>query len=127
MELQQGDHKRHSDLLGEEHSIRIMLILLALFCVIFLSSCVYISSHIKGIIGSHIEGIGEALMSNEERATIVNAFNVGDREALHALFSEKAQSECENLDEQMEQMFAFVPGEIVSWTLRSFSSSESVD
>lgn len=109
-----------------------MLILLALFCVIFLSSCVYISSHIKGIIGSHIEGIGEALMSNEERATalaeqIVNAFNVGDREALHALFSEKAQSECENLDEQMEQMFAFVPGEIVSWTLRSFSSSESVD
>ena len=112
---------------------KIILMLLVVLGVVFLSSCSYIISHVKGIIGSHIAGIAEEVMSNEERAAalveeIVSAFNAGDREAMRALFSEKAQSECEDLDDQIDQMFSFIQGEIVSWEMDDgFSSSRSIE
>jgi hypothetical protein len=57
---------------------------------------------------------------------ILDALKNDDKEALKALFSEKALSEADDMEGQLDYLFDFFQGSVESWERTGFSSGESI-
>ena len=78
---------------------------------------------------SVIEGI---LMSEEQHADermeqIMTAINNKDREALESLFSKEALDEADDFDNEIDYLFDFLEGNLVSWERDGWASSKSIE
>ena len=102
----------------------ILLTLLVLSGLLLLSSCAKIG------IGSNGGGVpvSEDKKADARMNQIVSAIKDTDKEALKSLFSKKALDEDKNLENELDNLFGFLQGNIDTWALEDgWSSSESID
>ena len=70
--------------------------------------------------------MGEEAQADNRMEEIVSAIKEEDSEAMKAMFSSKAQDESEELDQEIEEMFTFIEGDITKWKNDQWSSDESI-
>ena len=79
-----------------------------------------------------INNVGAIFESDENRANarmnqILTAIKSKDSDILKSLFSKKALTEAINFDSDINFLFNFIQGDIVSWELNGWPSDESIE
>lgn len=97
---------------------RKFLLFAAIICI-FLGGCKEKEDRINEWLGSEDD------MSNAIMKEIVEALDAKDEEALKNMFSKPALGKTENLDQQIEDMFEFYQGKIVSYDGSASSSTRT--
>lgn len=78
------------------------------------------------------EGEGNMVYTDEDSVArsrfeqILEAIENRDNAMLKSLYSEKALSESENIDESIDRLFELIKGSVESWELEGWSSGESI-
>ena len=67
---------------------------------------------------------GDSFYADERFQILLTAIEEEDKEAIINLFSMTSIEEIENLDQELENLFAFIQGEYISWNSTSQSVSE---
>lgn len=100
---------------------KIMQLCCLIFSIFLFSSCSFLghSSRLKML-------IGEEQMERDRAAQIVSAIQENDPTALHALFSAQALSDATDLDKEINALFDFFQGDIVSWEHEGGTSRQSI-
>ncbi|MCL1917959.1 MAG: DUF5104 domain-containing protein [Peptococcaceae bacterium] len=93
-----------------------IIVLLTIVTVITLSSC--------GRGGIIFDDTGEKADARMEQ--IISAIKGKDKEALKSLFSKKALDEANDFENDVDNLFDFVKGEIISWERDGISGDESI-
>ena len=70
--------------------------------------------------------MSEPKLADNRMEAIINAIKEEDSEAMKAMFSSKAQDESEELDQEMEDLFTFIEGDITKWEQDTWGSGESI-
>lgn len=70
--------------------------------------------------------MGEEKQADNRMKKIVKAINEEDSEAMKAMFSSKAQEESEELDQEIEDLFSFIEGDINKWEQESWGAGDSI-
>ena len=97
---------------------RIVLTLLIAVNLLMFNSC----SKIGGFFAS------EEKRADTRMSQIVSAIKANDKEALKSLFSKKALDEADNIDNEVDDLFDFIQGDIDSWEMpNGWASSEKID
>lgn len=91
-------------------------------CLVFLSSFMLVSTFLGR--GPTMLFSDESSRADTKFTSIINAIEQKDNERLKKLFSEKTQNEAQNLEKDIDDLFDFFKGEIISWEQISFYSSQ---
>ena len=70
--------------------------------------------------------MSEPKLADNRMEDIINAIKEEDSEAMKAMFSSKAQDESEELDQEIEDLFTFIEGDITKWEIDTWDSDESI-
>ena len=103
---------------------RVLLLSFVLISLLLISSC--------DKVGIGINKVGAIFKSDESRADarmeqILTTIKGKDSDALKSLFSKNALAEDNNLDNEINFLFSFIQGDIVSWELNGWPSDESIE
>jgi len=80
--------------------------ILLIISILFLNSCAFLGGRLYDDTGKKADA---------RLKEIIEIINNRDKEALKNIFSEKALDEAIDLDEQIDYLFDFINGEIISW------------
>jgi len=93
---------------------RKIAILLVVFGTILLSSCSLISGYTSSRLFSNDQEI-----ANSQMDKVLNAIQNKDKDALKAMFSKNAVDKAENFDKNIDELFEFYQGNVISYDDRS--------
>ena len=89
---------------------KLIICLVTILCMLFLSSCSMGGSRVGMLNGDSDEKKAAAKLEQ-----VIEAIKNKDKASLKALFSQKALSEAVGFDDNIEELFDFVQGEVDSW------------
>ncbi len=105
-------------------SKRIILMLFIFAGLLLFSSCDKIGGDDK--LGGGIL-VGEDKKADARMEQIVSALKGKDKEALKSLFSNKALDEANSFDNEINDLFDLLQGDIISWERDGWASDESIE
>lgn len=89
---------------------KIVYVIVILFCIVVLCSCT-IGGVFAFFFGDKDNDFADARMEE-----VFDAIKEQDKDALKAIFSTKALAETETMDVDIDALFSFIQGEVVSWS-----------
>lgn len=90
--------------------------------ILILSSCSLGGSRTQMLDKDDFDKIADARLEQ-----VIEAIKNNDKDALKSMFSKQALDEAEDFDANMDYLFDFFQGEVMSWKSNGVSEDESID